>query len=889
MLDGIRESLRQLRSEKGGIKADLQRLRSEPKPEEVGFWENLQTGIARGALDYVVKPSLALMDTLGHAAAGDFQPLMDMGERVGRGALETVSAFDPMGNAYEPTVASQASRMEELRKRAEARQGETIKLIDRGLRVEESKDPSLKGRITRGAGAMLTGAVPAIATGVLSGGSIPAVATTTALQSAAQPENLALNVGASVTPIPIGRVVAPILRRIRGAKAPVSKVALPEGITAETRPLPELQGPARPTRRLPDLVDENASTQGLKEMERPPIPVFEPTETLPSLSTRMYTSGPKASFESELRDIPLESLVTKAERTPVLETISALRKAGLLTGLKTHIKNVGGTGLFQLSEEASRIPGSIADMAISAITKQRTISGPSLQAMAKSAREAATKGIQEAREIIKRGISEADLERLQLPTEINSGSKVLDGYVNGVFRLLNAEDRIFKTYAMRRSLEDRARVTALNEMREGLISSKEVMKRADDLVANPTESMMADSIADSEIATFTEANRISEGIQAFKEKQGPVGQFATDMIVPFTKTPSNIIGQMLNYSPYGFGKNVFQISKAIVNRGMTPAEQRAFSQTFGRASIGSGLIALGWKLYDKGLMTGLIEDEPSKRARDEATGRIPGAILNPLTNTWHQVVGFAPLGNLLAIGATLAREVDQEHEDSGLLPTLEVAGQAIGEQPLLIGSRQIAESLAKPGSFGERTLGGAIGSFVPTLASDIAEGIDPLQRETKGQGILGQAQKRFPFLRESLPEAFDVLGRPKEDIGPLQALADPTRATTDIAQTNPLMDELVRLDQGISGFRQKSGETIEGYHKRVRSFGQLYSHYGLMLIDSPQYKGANDDDKREVFKLLNSRSKSLVDEGDQREAPMKLSPQSLFDSLRQRRERKEKN
>src|SRR5262249_18056110 len=156
-----------------------------------------------------------------------------------------------------------------------------------------------------------------------------------------------------------------------------------------------------------------------------------------------------------------------------------------------------------------------------------------------------------------------------------------------------------------------------------VITPKELMKRADDLVANPTESMAADSIADAEIATFTEANKISEGIQAFKTKQGPVGQFTTDMIVPFTKTPSNIIGQMLNYSPYGFGKNTLQLSKAIVNRAMTPEMQRQFSQTFGRASVGTALLTLGWKLADAGLMTGLWEDSPSQRNRDLAAGRQP--------------------------------------------------------------------------------------------------------------------------------------------------------------------------------------------------------------------------------------------------------------------------
>jgi hypothetical protein len=139
---------------------------------------------------------------------------------------------------------------------------------------------------------------------------------------------------------------------------------------------------------------------------------------------------------------------------------------------------------------------------------------------------------------------------------------------------------------------------------------------------------------------------------------------------------------------------------------------------------------LGAKLYWDGRMTGLIEDDPTRRARDEAAGRIPGAIR--IGDSWIQLLGAAPLGYLLAIGATLARETQQEGEDAGFLPAVEVAAQAIGEQPLLIRSKQIAESLTRPGSTGERLLGGAIGSYVPTMVSDVAEAIDPTARETRG-------------------------------------------------------------------------------------------------------------------------------------------------------------
>jgi len=38
-------------------------------------------------------------------------------------------------------------------------------------------------------------------------------------------------------------------------------------------------------------------------------------------------------------------------------------------------------------------------------------------------------------------------------------------------------------------------------------------------------------------------------------------------------------------------------------------------------------MALGWKLHDAGLMTGLYEGSPSQRNRDLAAGRTPGSIL----------------------------------------------------------------------------------------------------------------------------------------------------------------------------------------------------------------------------------------------------------------------
>jgi hypothetical protein len=144
----------------------------------------------------------------------------------------------------------------------------------------------------------------------------------------------------------------------------------------------------------------------------------------------------------------------------------------------------------------------------------------------------------------------------------------------------------------------------------------------------------------------------------------------------------------------------------------------------------------------------------------------------------------------------------------------------MGSQPLLQGSQEIAGAIRNVGGT-ERSIGRIAGSFVPSILSDIAEAIDPQQRETKGEGILAPTQRRIPFLRENLPPAIDALGQPLQDYGPVQGLFDPTRATTAVEKQNPLFAELVRLDAGISGFRQKHGETAENYRSRVqRGFPQ---------------------------------------------------------------------
>lgn len=803
-----------------------------PAQQPEGAFSSFQTGVAGPLLRNVVETAADFYNAPGETL-----------ERVGRGALEFVSAFDPAGNAYEATVKSQAERVAELNRRADERLPEPIKSMKAGMAIEEARPRTPAGRVAGAVGSVLG-----------------EVAFPTA------PESVAGNIvtapfgGAAARTV--GKVVAPVLRRIRAGRnvgTSVAKAPIPTGPILRTGAVAEREAGQQAAMRAPATaapLETQASLPVRESLDAPPL--LEVAEDAPfgvsPGKERARTPGKVGPRFDEAVELEIKkkldpTLGTKAERTPVLETISALRKAGLLTGLKTHIKNVGGTGAFQVSEELARVPGAIADMIVGRVTGRRTLTGPSLGSVGRSAYEAATDGIAEARKALRTGKTKFDVDELN---EIASGSKVVDAYVNGVFRTLKAEDAVFRTYAFRRSLEDRARAQAINEARKGSITRGQIGERTRELLKNRPADMEAAALLDAEVATFNNKNVISDAVNAAIEKLPKGGQFVVDQIVPFKKTPTNVIFRMLESSPLGFGKNAYQLARGIAKKSFTEAEQRAFSQTFGRASLGSGLIALGYIGYRDGWLTGLIEDDPSRKARDVAAGRTPGSI--KVGDTWHQLTGFAPFGPLLAIGATLARETAQEQEGIGALPALEVAGQVVGEQPLLIGSKQVFEALTKPGTVGERFVGGYLGSLVPTAVSDVAEAFDPQAREAPG--ITGRLQSRIPGVRNTLPPAQDVLGQPRQDYGPGQAFLDPTRATTDVASENRLFAELVRLDVGLSGFEK-------GKEELSQRLGEIYIPSGQQLVSSQEYAQATDEVKREAVKILNRRAKFVVEENRQ--------------------------
>jgi hypothetical protein len=575
-----------------------------------------------------------------------------------------------------------------------------------------------------------------------------------------------------------------------------------------------------------------------------------------------------------------------------LEKLSAIRKASMLSRPTTHLRNLLGNTVFQPLEEAARIPGSIADSAMGLITGRRTLKGANPTEMWRSTTVAATEGVQKAKDAM-RGLDPEDLEKAFQVKEIKFKNPIIDKAVKFSFRSLNAEDKIFYTYAYDRAIREQAKLTALNERKDGVIDRKDQRARAEYLQSNPTVEMDVDAMAAAEVAVFRNKNILSTGIQSARTAMGDKGSFAVDLILPFDKTPTNIIARTLEYTPLGgviaagkaaaFGGRTVkeyraakkegtpsrQAIKEAIDKAMTPAQQRSFSLLAGRSVTGTAApIALGYFLAAAGMATGAYdEDDRKENAKRRETNTPPSSI--KIGGRWYQVGGLPPLGSLIAMGATLHEEVNKEDADmeSIILGTAKGVGQIASDVPLLRSTKDAVEGLTKEGRAGQK-VGRIASSFIPGVVSDAGQltpGLrDPYERQTRsdkkvkglakfGRDVGGEVAGKIPGLRRLLPIKTDGSGRKIETEWPDPFDPFSSRPAMDSTEQPGIRGERSRAGLSNTELKQKTGEPDAVYKQRVDRVNGWMDTYGQKLIDNPRYKALPEDQQKAAIESLRRR------------------------------------
>jgi hypothetical protein len=546
----------------------------------------------------------------------------------------------------------------------------------------------------------------------------------------------------------------------------------------------------------------------------------------------------------------------RSEKSSLSDRLWNFWRAGLLTGIKTSGLNIESTFIHSIMETEKDLIAAPVDMLASLFTGKRT-----LGFTWKGIPSGVKKGVEEGWKYLTTGISERDIGKKFDYVPINYGNSKLGRsvqvYVEGMFHLMGAEDQPFFYGAMSRAIYSQAIAQARNQK----LTGQELKDFVDKTRLAPTGEMLENAMHDAEMAVFQ--NKTVLGDIAAHIQKAPVARW----VVPFSRTPSAVAMQIINYTPVGGIKEVM----AQIHQG--EFDQRKFSQAVGRSVVGTPVLAIGALLLAKGLITLDYPDGERERKLWELEGKKPFAI--KIGNKWRSLYVLGPAGNVLIIGGYFHKAFMESGSPSeAIMTAMAGGGKAFTEQTFVIGMSRAIDAIKDPDRSFDRFFTGLAGSFVPTILADIARATDYAERTYKGpwQGIVN----RVPVVRTTLEERTDVFGQdlPRYGGNPLEVMIDASRPVK--IRQDVVVDELRRLwNEGIRVAPTQLGNR-DGYESLTqqenavlwRRAGEATYQALFELIKKRAYTRRSDKDKG---KLIEREVKKAKDSARAEAAEIKLN------------------
>lgn len=353
-----------------------------------------------------------------------------------------------------------------------------------------------------------------------------------------------------------------------------------------------------------------------------------------------------------------------------------------------------------------------------------------------------------------------------------------------------------------------AEYDALNRAKRDGRISKQGLERMEDL--EPTVDFLEKArdyaLSQAEYATFHEDNKVADWLSKASREAPGVGRFIIEGVVPFKKTPANILRSGFEYSPFGALKSIKETGKLIYeNTGSrkgnledTYTKNKWFNgkevevkkslasdviDSWSKTLTGSALTGLGYYLFNKGILTSSNKDE---KYQDQLEGiQNYGININGHTYSLDWAApGVMPLllgaevNKVLKANAVSDKEWYQNLD--AWVSSLNAILDPMFETSMLSGIKDTFETAANEIRYNEEgAVGGILGSLlgnsatgyltqaIPTVSGQLARTIDPIRRttDTASEGFLEPIEKqgrkimnKIPFLSMLNPEYRDARG-----------------------------------------------------------------------------------------------------------------------------------
>lgn len=508
----------------------------------------------------------------------------------------------------------------------------------------------------------------------------------------------------------------------------------------------------------------------------------------------------------------LQAVLNGLERAGIGRKIATTQYIAMLLNPVTQMRNIVGNEIMYRLDRMSRIMATPIDWAASKMTgseRQITFSGRGWQdffAPTKNYWDGLVKGARAGW----RGVSPEGLTTSYDIQGNTFGTKLKP--IMYLERTLGAVMKGFDYAAYNRAVQQRLRETArLDAINKGIKGREEISKHIDTYMANLDNNIADVAREYGKYITLQDTTALSKALSSFQRglnylSTGTLSKNygAGSIMLPFARTPANLLMRAIDFSPAGFGKAILQTAQIMRQRDVDLTRADVI-QSVTRAILGSGLTGVGLWLANLGVLRGESHSDRDVRELERQSGltqyqingsalqRVMGAMITgnmedvrdaakiKSGDTMWQYEWAQPTSVPLALGANIYQDRRKAQQDvakgkepeSGLARTIDVtlgAGNTLLNTSVLQG---IQEAFSIPP--GEDNKLKAVTTnlikqipsmFTPSIVNQINRSFDPAIRETYDPNFLDRtlnpAQSRVPFLAQRLPQRVDTLGQPIE-------------------------------------------------------------------------------------------------------------------------------
>lgn len=376
------------------------------------------------------------------------------------------------------------------------------------------------------------------------------------------------------------------------------------------------------------------------------------------------------------------------------------------------------------------------------------------------------------------------------------------------------------------------------------------------------------AIADAQYATYTNDSWSSKVSLAIR---GVLNEATGDMrlgdnLMPFVKTPANVVESGMDFGGLGFLKAIVSLKKAMAAKKVGSVEvQRQEMKSATRSAIRSGLglttAAIVSSFIDQEDFIGAYPTSEKERQLLEAKNAVPNSIR--IGGKWVSLDYFGALAAPL-VGMLYAKKYGgvSSYVKGASSQFLKIPGIELGKDLY----ENIGDALSQEKTSSElasEALNSSIdfirSRVIPGIVNDIARGTDSSERKTNvDDDPLAKVKGSIPGLRDNLPEDKTSLGadRPTESL--ISTLLFGSRVKT--AVDDKVVNELDRLNRSgqlpsIADVEKSSSRVKEyktqvdekKYQEMITYFGSRFRSESEKLIDSGKYKSADNDEKKKLI------------------------------------------